>query len=287
MKQELIDISIFDFNDYKAFLTKRGLPQGFYTHSSKNLNTWAKRLGYKSASSLSMVLNGERLPSEEMIDKFAVDLKMSSREKRYFELLIELEKRKRKNQDISEVLGKIKKSCTEKNSFAIDLTRFSTISEWYYVAIKQLISTKDFVEDENWIYKRLRKKVTLGQIKIALKNLEELEIIKRDEKGKFNVIKPGLITSNDVPSSAIRKHHHGMMELAMQALLEQNIDQRQINSTSLKINKTDLPEAKKFIFDFIKEFASRFHIDDSSNIYQLNVQLFELSKEIPSSTMEQ
>lgn len=287
MKQDLIDISIFDFNDYKAFLTKKGLPQGFYTHSSKNLNTWAKRLGYKSSSSLSMVLNGERLPSEEMIDKFAADLKMSSREKRYFELLIELEKRKKKNQDISDVLEKIKKSCTEKNSFAIDLTRFSTISEWYYVAIKQLISTKDFVEDENWIYKRLRKKVTLGQIKIALKNLEELEIIKRDENGKFKVIKPGLITSNDVPSSAIRKHHHGMMELAMQALLEQNIDQRQINSTSLKINKTDLPEAKKFIFDFIKEFASRFHIDDSSNIYQLNVQLFELSKEIPSSTMEQ
>ena len=175
----------------------------------------------------------------------------------------------------------------EKNSFAIDLTRFSTISEWYYVAIKQLISTKDFVEDENWIYKRLRKKVTLGQIKVALKNLEDLEIIKRDEQGKLKVIKPGLITSNDVPSSAIRKHHYGMMELGMQALLEQNVEQRQINSTSLKINKNDLPEAKKFIFDFIKEFASRFHIDESSNIYQLNVQLFELSKEIPSTTMEQ
>lgn len=280
MDQELVDVSLFDFNDFRAYLIKKGLPHGLYAHSSKNLNTWAKRLGYKSASSLSMVLTGDRLPSEEMVDKFALDLKMSAREKRYFKLLIELEKRKKKNQDVGEVLVSIKKACTEKNSFAIDLNLFTTISEWYYIAIKQLITTETFVEDENWIYRRLRKKVTLGQIKVALKTLEELEIIQRDETGRLRVIKPGLITSNDVPSSAIRKHHHGMMELGMQALVEQGVEQRQINSTSMKIKKADLPEAKKFIFDFIKEFASRYYADDSDDLYQLNVQFFELSKEV-------
>lgn len=273
-------INIFDFTDYKAFLLKKGLPRGHYSHGHKNLNNWAKRLGYKSPSSLSMILSGERLPSEQMIKKISKDLKLTPRETRYFKLLVELEKTQKQNKDSGKIQEEIKKLNTEKNSYQIDLKNFTTISEWYYLAIKQLISTPNFIEDEQWIYKRLRKKVSIGQIRLALKDLEDLEIIKRDTTGRFQVIKPGLITSNDVPSSAIRKHHSGMIELAKTALIEQDVNERQINSTTLKVNSADIPEAKKFIFDFIKEFAARFNCDASENIYQLNVQLFELTKDI-------
>lgn len=273
-------INIFDFVDYKAFLLKKGLPDGHYSHGHKNLNNWAKRLGYKSPSSLSMILSGERLPSEEMIKKISKDLKLTPRESRYFKLLVELEKTEKQKKDSSKIQEEIKKLNTEKNSFQIDIKKFTTISEWYYLAIKQLITTPNFIEDEQWIYKRLRKKVSIGQIRIALKDLEDLEIIKRDINGKIQVIKPGLITSNDIPSSAIRKHHAGMIDLAKLALSEQEINERQINSTTLKVNSSDIPEAKKFIFDFIKEFAARFNYDESENIYQLNVQFFELTKDI-------
>lgn len=273
-------INIFDFTDYKAFLLKKGLPRGHYSHGHKNLNNWAKRLGYKSPSSLSMILSGERLPSEQMIKKISKDLKLTPRETRYFKLLVELEKTQKQNIDSGKIQEEIKKLNTEKNSYQIDLKNFTTISEWYYLAIKQLISTPNFIEDEQWIYKRLRKKVSMGQIRLALKDLEDLEIIKRDNTGRLQVIKPGLITSNDVPSSAIRKHHSGMIELAKTALIEQDVNERQINSTTLKVNSADIPEAKKFIFDFIKEFAARFNCDASENIYQLNVQLFELTKDI-------
>lgn len=169
---------------------------------------------------------------------------------------------------------------TEKNSYSIDIQQFSAISEWYYIALKQLISTDSFVEDENWIHKRLRKKVSVGQIKKALKDLEDLEIIRRDETNRLRVIKPGLITSNDIPSSAIKKHHYGMMELAQEALMEQEVDQRQINSTTMRIRKDNLPEAKKFIFDFLKEFSSRFSELESEDVYQMNVQFFELTKQL-------
>ena len=280
MEQEKVDVSLFDFNDFKAYLIKKGLPNGLYAHTSRNLNTWAKRLGYKSPSSLSMILTGERLPSDEMVEKLSVDLKMSGREKRYFKLLVDLEKKKKKNQDTTEVLKSIQKASTEKNSFAIDLNVFSTISEWHYLAIKQLITTESFVEDENWIYRRLRKKVTVGQIRIAMKNLTDLGIIGHDETGRLRVLKPGLITTNDVPSSAIKKHHLGMLELALQALVEQTVEERQINSTTLKVKNSDLPEAKKFIFDFIKEFANRFYTEATDDVYQLNVQFFELTKNL-------
>ena len=280
MEQIEIPLSLFDFTDFKAFLLKRGLPSGMYSHNHQNLNNWAKRLGYKSVSSLSMVLNGERLPSDEMIERLSRDFKLSGREERFFKLLIDIERKKAKKQDTTDILKLIQKMSTEKNSFSIDLQQFSVISEWYYVALKQLIATESFVEEENWIYKRLRKKVSVGQIKKALKDLEDLEIIGRDETGRLKVIKPGLITTNDIPSSAIKKHHYGMMELAQEALMEQEINQRQMNSSTLKIKQENVAEAKKFIFDFLKEFSSRFAENDSEEVYQLNVQLFELTKQL-------
>lgn len=275
-----LEISLFDFSDYKAFLLKKGLPHGHYSHGHKNLNNWAKRLGYKSASSLSMILSGERFPSEQMIEKISSDLKLTPRERRYFKLLVELEKKKSKNKSHEKILEDIKKFNAERNSYPIDAQEFSTISEWHYLAIKQLISTPSFIEDEQWIYKRLRKKISVGQIKKALQDLEQLGIIKRDINHKLNVIKPGLMTSNDIPSSAIKKHHYGMIELAQMAITEQDVNERQINSTTLKVNKNDLPEAKKFIFDFIKEFATRFNQTESDEIYQLNVQLFALTNDL-------
>lgn len=275
-------LNLFDFLDYKDYLSKRGLPSGSYSHSSKNLNSWSRRLGYKSPSSLSMVLSGERFPSEEMIERICADFALSGREKRYFKLLVDLAKAEKKNKDTAKILADIKSSTTEKNSYPIDLKEFSTISDWYYVAIKQLISTKSFIEDEIWIHRRLRKKVTPGQIRAALNNLQELGIVKRNSRGRLEVVKAGLITTNDIPSSAIKQHHMGMLEQAAMALTEQTVDDRQNNSTTMKIDKDKLPEAKKFIFDFIKEFAGKFSTTDENleNIYQLNVQFFELTKEV-------
>ena len=273
-------ISIFDFSNYRDFLMKRGLPNGLYGHTKNNLAHLANELGYKSPSSLSMVLSGERFPSDEMVERLCGHFKMNGREKRYMKLLIELDKKTKKNKDTKDILEQIEKASTEKNSLSIDLKQFSTISEWYYIAIKQLIDTPNFIEDEDWIYKRLRKKVTPSQIRTALSHLQELNIVKRDHTSRLQVVSPGLITTNDVPSSAIRRHHVGMLERASEAILEQPVEQRQINSTTLRIKLEDMSEAKRAIFDFLKEFASRFLDEEASDVYQFNIQLFQLTKEI-------
>lgn len=281
MSKELTEsISIFDFDNFKDYLIACGLPDGKYGHSSHNLKSWANRLGYKHASSLSMVLSGERLPSKDMFNKLCEDFVLSHRESKYFELLIKLEKLKRQNKDVTDVLKEIQKILPEKNHFSIDLKQFKVISEWYVVTIKQLIDTKDFVEDEEWICRRLRKKVTPSQVRHALQNLLDLGIIARDESGKLYNAKAGLITTNDVPSSAIRKHHYGMLERAQDALVEQDTHERQINSTTMRIDPEKLPEAKKMLFDFLKEFSGQFESTESSEVYQLNMQLFQLTEQM-------
>lgn len=241
MRKEILEqTSIFEFDNYRDYLVACGLPEGKYGHSASNLKAWAGRLGYKSPSSLSMILSGERFPSKDMVRKIAADFNLSNREENYFELLIDLEKARLKGFDTSTILTDMDSLLPEKTHFSIGLKEFSVISAWYVVVIKQLIQTSGFIEDPEWIYKRLRKKVTPSQIKTAINNLLDLGIVGRDKSGRLINIKPGLITSNDVPSSAIKRHHFGMLERAQDALLEQPTSERQINSTTMKIKKRSI-----------------------------------------------
>lgn len=273
-------ISLFDFDDYRDFLIKVGMPDGLYSHTSNNLQAWAKRLGYKSPSSLTMVLKGQRSPSFDMIRALSDDLKMNSKEKQYFELLVQLEKANKKNKDPKEILLKISSLNSEKNSISLGLKEFSAISEWYFLAIKQLISTPGFIEDDDWIYKKLRKKVTPSQIKNALNIMTEMETIGRDSNGMLIVLKEGLLTTNDVPSSAIKRHHFGMINRALEAIDEQDVNERQVTSLTMKIKNKDILEAKKCIFDFIKDFNEKFSTSDANELFQLNMQFFKHTKEV-------
>lgn len=279
-KSDLPKISIFNFESYRDFLIAVGMPDGLYSHTSNNLLSWANRLGYKSPSSLSMVLKGQRFPSFDMINALSKDLDLNYREREYFELLIQLEKAKNKGRDTSKILEKIKNIPIPSDTFTMSLKEFSSISEWYYFVIKQLIDTPDFRNDDIWIYKKLRKKVQINQIRQAINDMLDMKIISRDENDKLTVVRQGLITTNDVPSQAIKKHHFGMINRAIEAIEEQNVNRRQISSMTLKINKSTMTEAKQSIFNFLKDFNEKYSSHESSDLYQLNLQFFSHTKEI-------
>ena len=273
-------ISLFDFDDYRDYLVKVGMPDGLYSHTSNNLQSWALRLGYKSPSSLTMVIKGQRSPSFEMINALSEDLEMTMKEKQYLMLLVQLEKATKKKKDTKEILEKIAEINTGSTAISLGLKEFSAISEWYFLAIKQLISTPNFIEDEDWIFKKLRKKVTPSQIKNALNIMMEMETIGRDENGKLIVLKEGLLTTNDVPSSAIKRHHFGMINRALEAIEEQNVKERQVTSVTMKVKPEDVDAAKKYIFEFIKDFNEKFSTTEADDLYQLNTQFFRHTREV-------
>ncbi len=273
-------ISLFDFDDYRDYLIKVGMPDGLYSHTSNNLQSWANRLGYKSPSSLTMVIKGQRSPSFDMLNSLAEDLEMTMKEKQYLTLLVQLEKATKKKKDTKEILEKIAELNAGSTSISLGLKEFSAISEWYFLAIKQLISTPNFIEDEDWIFKKLRKKVTPSQIKNALNIMLEMETIGRDENGKLIVLKEGLLTTNDVPSSAIKRHHFGMINRALEAIDEQSVKERQVTSVTMRVKPEEVDAAKKYIFEFIKDFNEKFSTTEADDLYQLNMQFFRHTREV-------
>jgi len=267
------NLTIFNFDNYLDYLGYIAKLEKQNSESSP-LVKWAKRLGFNSPSSLTMVLKGQRLPSKDLTQALIFDLKLDPEEKRYFELLIRLEKLKRKKGDVSIVLKELSKF-NKNNKHSISLNEFEYISDWQFLAIKQLVKTKDFEEDFVWISKKLKGKITPAQVKNSLQILINLGILSRRKDGQLFVSRESIESSNDIPSAAIKEHHKQMMQRASEAIDEQDVSLRQVNSMTFRIDPNKIDAAKEKVLQFIYEFNDEYGMDKAGGeLYQLNVQLF-------------
>ncbi len=270
-------ISIFDFADYSEYLNAYVQEFGKYGHGPYNLKNWAKRLGYRSPSSLAMVLNKQRLPTFRMIASFSEDFKLNKNERRYFEVLVELERKKEAGELLDDLLKEARRLSGFKEYQQINFDQFTVVSDWYCFVIKRLVSKKGFIPEVDWIFKTLRKKVSKAKIRKAIESLLRIELLKRTPEGGLEDSNPKVHTGNQVSSSAIRSHHRGMMERALDALDEQSVKNRMFQGLTLNLDKkADLPMAFEDIKQFIDQFNNKYSKDRVGDcVYQLNVQLYE------------
>lgn len=272
-------VSIFDFENYRDFLMSAGFPQGNYNSRSNTLQKWANRLGYRSPSSLNMVLKGARLPSREMQRALIKDLKLNTKEAEFFELMVEKEKAEKKGQDHGDILEKLNRLSGGKKSFSLPLQEFSSMSKWYFLVIKQLVSTPGFIDDVEWIHKKLRRRVSQRNIRQALETLEDLGLLERDAMGKLVATGKNLKISNGNQSAALQSHHGGMIEQGFHALTDLSPEKRQICSATLKMPAHRLEEAQEYLFKFLEEFDQKFYSEEAEDVFQLNLQLFPHTNE--------
>lgn len=269
------NITVLQFDNFCDYISYVVSPASHYRDRPRTLYEWAGRMGYKSPSILSMVMKGQRLPSQDLLVAIAFDLNLSDEESRYLQLLVQLEKEIKKNKDISKTLSYLKKLRGHRNYGTINTNEFAYISNWYYFAVKNLVATKNFKEDYCWISKQFNSKITPAQARQAIVRMLEIGVLTRCENGHLKLPLDGLNTGNDIPSQAFRSHQKEMMERAKEALEEVEMGLRQISSLTLAMNKSKLPSAKKKILEFFEEFSDEFGLkNDADEVFQLNVQFF-------------
>ncbi|MEH0861001.1 DUF4423 domain-containing protein [Halobacteriovorax sp. DPLXC-1] len=268
-------VSALNFDNFLDYLNYVVSPASHFKSRPKTLEQWATRLGYKSSSILSMVLKGQRVPSHDLIASIAFDLDLSEDEARYLQLLVQLEKEKRKNKDCSRTLQYLNKLKSHGTFNRISLDEFSYISQWHFFAIKNLVLLEDFREDYDWISNQLRKKVQPSKVKSSIEQLVKMGVLKRDKDGNLKKPTKGYSTGDTIPSSAIRSHHKEMISRGHESIDEIEMALRQISSLTLAIGDDDISKAKDKIIEFCQEFNHTFAKDkNADSIYQLNIQFF-------------
>lgn len=270
------DYSFLSFKDFFEYNLKK------YNRDSEGaklftLGEFSKKLGYNSPSLLSMIASGKRLPSNEILEVLFDEWKIDQNMREIIRIRLEIEKKIKKNKPTMTLVEKLTKLDKKSKFKPIDLDTFNSIKEWHNIVLQLMVSTPDFKEDYTLISQQLKRKVTPAQVRKGIETLIKVGMLKRNSKTgdlESKTADDSCETTHDIPSEAIREHHRGMITRALESIDEQSVEERHLNSLTIKFNQNNRAEAKAAILNFVKEFNKNFHDDNSNDIYQLNVQFF-------------
>jgi uncharacterized protein (TIGR02147 family) len=154
----------------------------------------------------------------------------------------------------------------------LKLSKFSSISNWYYMAVLELTEVPEFRADASWIARALG--IEKNQAEDALEKLKVAGLLIQDENLKLK--KKANMSLPDTSSSDIRKFHRQHLTNAANAIEEQEMDKRHFSGVTMAIDPSKLPEALTLIREFRSRMASLLESGTKQSVYHLAVQLYQL-----------
>ena len=271
------DVNIRKFTDYRTFLVayaqemKRKKPDWSY-------GGWAKRLGLKATSSITKIVQGDREPGEQITEQLVEYFQFKDKEAQYFRDLVRLSKIRKDPRLSVLLLEKMSKEHPQSSQRLLDGKTFSVISNWYYLPLRELTRVPGFHEDPEWIAKKFRFKLTAREVAQAIRTMLDLKLLLRNEKGQLEICEGRVTTGDDVADEGIKRYHEQMIDNAKDALRSVDVSAREFTASSLAIRTSNLPKAKELIREFRKNFARLMEEDSGDAVYQIQIQLFPLTK---------
>lgn len=269
--------NLYEFTDFRAYLNsyfaaKKKSGRGFSTRR------WCQDLGLKSSSTLNMILRGRRNPGPNIVDRLVQYFEFSAHQRDYFETLVKLEKSKDDSERKVRHFERLRSIHPRKDVHLIDFNLFSSISNWYCFAVREMVNSKDFREDPEWISKKLRGKVSAKKIQDAIRVMLASGFLERDSRG-FLIQKDSQIgTLADISNEALKRFHEQMIGLALESVRSAPIETRDISGSTFNIDPADLPALKAELRKVRQEIYRCFEKPQASTTYQLNFQLFPLTE---------
>jgi uncharacterized protein (TIGR02147 family) len=221
-------------------------------NSRFTLRAFAARLGVSSGA-LSEMLSGRRKLTVKAAEKLAIKLALSPAEK-----------------------AKFTNATPIKQEFAqLSQDQFHLISDWWHFAILNLIETRDFKNDLDWMASRLL--INRSLVEAALERLKRLGMIVASGKS-LKRKEARYETTDEVLDLSIRRAHQADLELVQKSLDQDDHGVRDMTSITFPLDPSQLKEAKAFIRTFQDQFIERFGTPEASEVYRMSLQLFPLTK---------
>ena len=277
VKETVKKTNLFEYDNYRSFL------KDLYASLKQEKNAFSfrffsKQAGFRSPNFLKLVMDGKRNLSPDGIDKFARALKLNKEETNFFRNLVLL------NQAVT---------LEEKKFYAEQLIRhrfykkvnplkqaqYDYYTNWYFIPVRELVGTVGFKEDPAWIAHQLIPPITTSEAEKALKELEQLGLIKRDEAGKLVQTDGFISTGDEVASTSVAQFHREMMQKAAESIDRFPNTEREISSVTIGLSEENSRQVKELIQRFRRELLAIASQDQkSTGVHQVNFQLFPLTK---------
>lgn len=242
-----------------------------------SLRAWSIQLDYKNPAFLSQILSRKRKLKFDLVKRISKNLAHSTEEAKYFETLVLLENVKTAEEKnlIHDILISLKDTSSTP-SIPINLDVFKFVSDWYHMAILEILNLKNFDGTQEFIENYLAKLLPQSQVRGAIERLIRLELMYK-KKGKYLRSKDSpLLLDVYIPSEAVRSFHTQMIQKALDSIENQNIEQRDLRASTLCFGKSEYVKAKQLIAELHAKLALLSRDHDGETIYQMNTQIFEL-----------
>jgi uncharacterized protein (TIGR02147 family) len=282
-RQENPQPSIFEYDDYRSYLRdfysfmKATRPQFSYRYFSQ-------RAGFQSPNFLKLVIDGQRNLSNESIERFTQAMKLSSEEAAFFESLVQFNQAS-DSEERARCAQNLMRSKTLRKFYPLRLASYDYYSRWYYIPIRELVKLPDFREEPEWIASQFDPPLKTQDASRAIVALEELGLLQRDAAGRLRQTHESLTTDDEVVSSQIANYHREMMKHASDSIALIERSKREISAACIPVSETSMKKIKARIQEFRDEILAIAAEDtDCDSVYQLNMQLFPLTKTSPGES---
>ncbi|RJO67465.1 MAG: TIGR02147 family protein [Myxococcales bacterium] len=273
MRQTKLDI--FTYTDFRAFLKDR-LAELKALDSKYSLRYLSDRLGLSSKSHLKMVVDGARNLSPECAAKLARVICLKDDEAAFFLQMVRYGQAK-SIEEKQDALAEMRRRRRFLAVHQMELDRFDYLNEPLTLILREMVAFPDFSDDPAWIAARLPFRAAPKQVAEALEKLERLEMIRRDETGKWIQTRTHQKTGDALFSLTLKAFYETMFQKAAQSVNAPS-DVRNLGGLTMAISRRSYDRLSELYRRFIDDARAIIDEDERpEQVYQLVMGLFPLT----------
>jgi hypothetical protein len=251
-------INIFEYTDYRSFLKNWYLRKKEQGASAFSYRVFARAAGYASPNFLKLVIEDKRNLSLSSIATFTKVLRLSREEGRYFRSLV-LWNQAATAEEKERYGRQIFRSKKMKTAQPLREAQFNYFSHWYFVPVREK----------------------------AIDELQSLQLIKKDQRGKLLQTDPVINTSDELASASVPLFHQEMIKKAGEAIDRFAPFEREVSAACIGLSEENFKRVKQMLQKFRREILAVAAEDQMiEKIYQVNFQFFPLSKNLKKDSEE-
>lgn len=271
--------NIFKYTNYQLFLSdevkKRKEQNVHFTY-----RFIARELKLASPGFFNWIISGKRKLPEAQIPALVKLLKLSENEAAYFTLLVRYNHSTdlTEREELFEKLSLLQKKQTR---YRLPPEQHELFAAWHYLAILELLRMFRFKDDYHALAAALRPKIRIPEAREAIRKLEKLGLITRDDDGCYHPTELQLSTGGVWESERITTLQAHLADLGSRSVLGIPRNERNISNVTLCLSEKSKARIVREIIAFRRKIIAISEIDkDTDTVFQCNIQLFPLSSPV-------
>jgi uncharacterized protein (TIGR02147 family) len=267
---------VYDYTDYRKFL------QDCYREENQRNSGFSYRyiadnVGFKSPGHFTKILQRKANISVTLALKFAEFLRLSKKRTLYFQYLVLFNQAK--NQKDKKDYFKRMQSFAESKIKIVDSAQYEFYDKWYYTVIREVIAFFPVSDNFKALAAMVVPAITPSEAKGAVKLLEKLGLIEKNEAGHYKQVNALIKSNREVKSVAVNNLIQNMLKLAGDSIDRFPKDERLLSSTTMTVSDKTFQKMCEEIRAFRDRMMNLAREDDTpERSYQFNFQVFPVSK---------